>query len=407
MTYDIIIVGGGPAGTTAAMYAARAGLRTLLLEKARFPRDKICGDAISGKAVTILDELGLVDGVRRLPGAEVRHILFGSPDHIGADIDLSRAADPSRVMGFVTRRADFDAFLFAAAIRSGVECREGFSVEDLMLDATGSVCGVRGRSLASNQIEELAARIVLGADGYRSIVARRAGLYAHDPEHTATGVRAYYRNVSGLSDRIELHYVDAVRPGYLWIFPLDGDMANVGIGMLGGAMKRDGVNLVETLDRLVQDPFLAPRLATAVQVGRTVGWQLPLGSRRRPASGDGYMLLGDAAGLIDPFTGEGIGNAMFSGRRAVAMAVQALTECDTGAASLSRYDDALWAEVGDELAVSARLQRIARFRPLLEFTIRKAARSPRVRDMICAMIANEFPRKALTRPAFYFDLLFR
>lgn len=172
-----------------------------------------------------------------------------------------------------------------------------------MLDATGSVCGVRGRSLASNQIEELAARIVLGADGYRSIVARRAGLYAHDPEHTATGVRAYYRNVSGLSDRIELHYVDAVRPGYLWIFPLDGDMANVGIGMLGGAMKRTGEPRRDAGPSGARS-FLAPRLATAVQVGRTVGWQLPLGSRRRPASGDGYMLLGDAAGLIDPFTGE-------------------------------------------------------------------------------------------------------
>ena len=161
------------------------------------------------------------------------------------------------------------------------------------------------------------------------------------------------------------------------------------------------------LERLENEPFLAPRFAAAGRVGRTVGWQLPLGSRRRPASGAGFLLLGDAAGLIDPFTGEGIGNAMFSARRAVAVAVQALAEGDTGAASLARYDDALWAEVGDELAVSARLQRIARCPPLLEFTIRKAARSPRVRDMICAMIANELPRKALTRPAFYFDLLFR
>ncbi|WP_374450313.1 NAD(P)/FAD-dependent oxidoreductase, partial [Stella sp.] len=103
MIHDLVIVGGGPAGATAGLYAVRAGLRAVVLEKARFPRDKVCGDAVSGKSTSILRELGLLDGVRRLPGVEVHHILFGSPDHVGADIDLSHAADPGRVTGFVIR----------------------------------------------------------------------------------------------------------------------------------------------------------------------------------------------------------------------------------------------------------------------------------------------------------------
>ncbi|MGE0717691.1 MAG: geranylgeranyl reductase, partial [Alphaproteobacteria bacterium] len=241
----------------------------------------------------------------------------------------------------------------------------------------------------------------------RSIVARRLGLYAHDQDHTAVGLRAYYRGVATRDDAIELHYVDAVRPGYLWVFPLGGGWANVGIGMLARPMKQRGIDLVRTLDELVAGPFLGPRFAAAEQVGRTVGWQLPLGSRRRAASGPGFMLLGDAAGVIDPFTGEGIGNAMFAGRRAAAVAAEAIAAGDAGAAGLGRYDERLWDEIGDELRVSTRLQHIARFRPLLEFTIRKAARSRHVADTICAMIANEVPRKELASPLFYLNLLFR
>lgn len=407
MIHDLVIVGGGPAGATAALYAARSGLRTVLLDRARFPRDKVCGDAISGKATTILRELGLVEAVRGLPGVEVHHILFGSPDHVGADIDLAHASDPAKVTGFVIRRTDFDHFLFSAAADAGADCRPGVVVEAVLRDEGGAICGVRGRDLATGRQEDIRGRVVIGADGYRSIVARQAGLYAHDPDHTAIGVRAYFRDVGGLSDRIELHYVDAVLPGYLWVFPLGGGWANVGIGMLDSSMKRRGVHLVDTLRALLREPFLAPRFAAASQVGRSVGWQLPLGSRRRPCSGTGFLLLGDAAGLVDPFTGEGIGNAMFSARRAVRIVQAALDGEGADAAALGAFDDAIWSEVGDELAVSRRLQQIGRFRPLLEFTIRRAARSARVRETICAMIANDLPRRALTRPAFYLNLLFR
>ena len=138
-TYDLIIVGGGPAGAAAALYAQRSGLAALLLDKQCFPRDKICGDALSGKAVAILHELGLFEEVCNLPGAAITRIVFGSPDATAASIDLRRYdlrdALTGRVLpmeGFVIRRAVFDDFLFAEARAAAAHALEGFAVRALL-----------------------------------------------------------------------------------------------------------------------------------------------------------------------------------------------------------------------------------------------------------------------------------
>lgn len=404
MMYDVIIVGAGPAGATAALYARRMGLTTLLLDRARFPRDKICGDALGGKAVAILRELDLLDQVRDLPGTEVRHIVFGSPKHIEVDIDLTRARRRDFVTGFVIRRSIFDNFLFQHARAAATTCLEAFSVEDLVVEAD-AVRGVRGRLKGDTETREYEGRIVLAADGYRSTVSQKLGLYHVDQDHWIVGLRQYMSNVAGLRDQIELHYVGNVVPGYFWIFPLESGQANIGIGMLLSALKAKKVNLVHELSEVIKSPHFTDRFADARAMEKPVGWHLPVGSAHRQCYGSGYMILGDAAGLIDPFTGEGIANAMYSARRAVEVARLACTENDLGAASLSRYDTRLWSEIGDELAVSSKLQKISRSKMLLNFTIRKAAMNPNVRDMICAMIAEEIPRKQLTNPLFYLKLL--
>ena len=150
-TYDLIIVGGGPAGATAALYAQRHGLAALLLDKQCFPRDKVCGDALSGKTVAILHELGLFEEVCDLPGAAVARIVFGSPDATAASIDLSsydlHNALTGRVLpmeGFVIRREVFDDFLFAKARAAATHTLEGFAVRELLREGE-QVCGVRGQ----------------------------------------------------------------------------------------------------------------------------------------------------------------------------------------------------------------------------------------------------------------------
>lgn len=411
--YDLIIVGAGPAGATAALYAQRQGLKTLLLDKDRFPRDKICGDALSGKSVAILLELGLLEQVRALPGAAINRIVFGSPDHSAVDIDLSQHVLHSSLTdqelpmeGFVIRRQVFDHFLFQQAQQVADACVEEFSVRDLVF-ADGQVCGVRGRKAGSDEEVEYRGRVVLGCEGFNSVVARKTGLYRHESEHWLVALRCYYENVKGLTDQIELHFVDEILPGYFWIFPLENGYANVGIGLGHNEIKGHNTDLKEALRQVIASDAFCQRFAQARPLEEPVGWNLPIGSKRRQVHGAGFLLLGDAAGLIDPFTGEGIANALYSARFAVQAVAEACAANDFSAAFLRRYEQRLWASLGDELKISTQLRRLGQRRSLMNLVIRKAARNAEVSDLICGMLANSVPRRRLVNPLFYLRLLLR
>jgi len=401
--YDVLIVGAGPAGTAAALYAARAGLRVGLVEKAEFPRDKICGDAISGKSMTVLKDLGLLEEVQRLPHALIDSITFGNAKHDTVTIPLSGDKRNGLPPGLVIRRLVFDAFLTNKAKRVA-DVFENHEVKHLLFEGN-RVVGVSGRNHKNNGNFELHASLVLGADGFHSVVAEETGLYEHDPQHWVVALRQYFKNVKGLQKEIELHYLDEVQPGYLWLFPADDGRANVGIGMLHKSLKEKKVNLKQALSKAINSDFLRDRFAQAEPLEEPKGWNLPVGSKHRRNYGDGFLLLGDAAGLIDPFTGEGIGNALYSGKIAARVAALAKESGDFSAALLKRYDDELWNILGDELAVSAKLQRIGRIRFLLNFVIKKAAYSQHVREIISGMMANQVPKTKLANPLFYVKLL--
>lgn len=404
LDYDLIIVGGGPAGSTSALYARRHGLRSLLLDKASFPRDKVCGDAISGKSVAVLRDLGLLEQVRRLPGAAISRIVFGSPGDARLEIDFRQSNLDIIPEGFVIRRRIFDEFLFQQASQAADTTLEGFKVTDLVWD-NGLVQGVRGHQEGGGE-STFRGKIVLGADGTNSVVARKTGLYRHESKHWVVALRQYWRNVGGLSDRIELHYVDEVMPGYFWIFPLENGNANVGIGMLHKSIKRQKVDLKGALHRAIRSAPFRERFSGAEPLEQPVGWNLPVGSKHRQMVGNGFMLLGDAAGLIDPFTGEGIGNALYAAKFAVEAAAEALAEGDFRSASLARYDRRLWATIGAELRLSTRLQKIGRSRFLLNMVIGKAARNRALGNLIASMIANEEPKTSLGNPMFYLKVMF-
>ncbi len=401
-TYDLIIVGAGPAGTSAALYARQHGLSALLLEKESFPRDKICGDAISGKSMTILQELGLLDEVQKLPGALIESILFGSPASYFTQIGLMGDKRKGVPSGLVIRREIFDTFLFNKASET-CDTLQNFKVRDIEIDDDSvKVSGVD----SSGGNRAFSGRIAIGADGFNSIIARKMGLYRHEPEHWVVALRQYWRNVEMTGDCIEIHYTKTTQPGYFWIFPLENGMANVGVGMLHKTIKEKNIDLKDVLKQTINSQDFAARFKNAEKLEEPRGWNLPVGSTHRINHGKRFMLLGDAAGLIDPFTGEGIGNALFSAKYAVETAAAAIKQNDFSMAKLAVYDKLIWDRLGNELSVSTRLQKVGRIKLLLDFVIGKAQRNPEVRDIISGMMSNAIPKKQLANPLFYLKLLF-
>jgi len=402
--YDAIIVGAGPAGTSAALYANQKGLKTILLDKSTFPRDKICGDAISGKCIRIIRELNLLEEVSALEGAEVNRITFGSPSNKQFDIHLNKSKKTGTVKkGFVIPRMIFDNYLFEKA-KEKSDTKEGFKVKDILYE-NGKINGIVGQNIDGDE-EKIKAPVIIGADGSNSIIARKLGLYKMDMKNTSIAIRCYYSGVKDLTDQIELHYVNQVNPGYFWLFPTGGDTANIGIGLNKNDAKKDKRSLNEILDEVTQSKPFKDRFKNAKQLEKPVGWNLPCGSSHRKNHGDGFMLLGDSAGLIDPFTGEGIGNAMVSGKYAIEVLEKAKNKNNYSEHIFSEYDSLLWGEIGKELKTSTLLQKIARSTFLLNFVINRASRSEEVQDIISGMLSHEIPKEELSNPLFYFKILF-
>ena len=416
--FDAIVVGGGPGGAVAATFLARANVKTLLIDKARFPRDKACGDAVGGQSAELLGELGLEPQLAQYRVARINGEIFTSPK--GAEVQIPFAPRPPANSHagppvYIIRRMILDNLLFQLAkSHPAVTMLESFTVQDLLWKGT-QVSGVIGQDQHS-KIREFGARVVIGADGALSKVAEKVGSYDFSHKHHDHWIgafRSYFEGVRGLTDNLEIHFVDGLIPGYFWIFPTGDGCANVGAGMLEtdlrgerGALRKKKTNIRQVTNAIIAShPRFRPRFENAREVPGTFrGWQLPCGSERRKLAGNGWMLTGDAASLIDPFSGEGIPNAMLSGRFAAECAATALRAGDCSERILKSYEQRVWKELGPQLDISYRLQRIVRHKWLVNLIIGRAASSAYVRRTIAEMVADNTKAVQLTRPSFYLKM---
>lgn len=404
MIYDIAIVGAGPGGATCALALAQSGLKVAIADKAVFPRDKICGDALSGKVLSVLRHLSpsTLEKLHHFPPKIGSWgIRFVAPNEKILDIPFKavKATSSEYAPGYITKRIDFDDFLFQQ-IPPETAIFQNHPISAISRE--------NGNFLLKSGKDNLRATLIIGADGAQSIVTKTLGNIPVEKKHYSAGIRSYYRGVTGFHPEnfIELHFINDLLPGYFWIFPLPDGQANVGLGMLSSDVKKYRVNLKEKLHHLItQHPIISQRFAHAVPVGEVKGFGLPLGSKKRRISGEGFMLTGDAASLIDPFSGEGIGNAMLSGKIAASHAIQCFEAGDFSAQFMEAYDAAVYAKIWSELKLSHNMQKLVNFPWLFNFIAKKANSNSAVQTMLTMMFDDLNIRKELSKPSFYWKLI--
>lgn len=388
MGYDAVVVGAGPAGAAATWGMGCRGLRVVLVDRARFPRPKPCGDGISPSAVALLEEVGLVSCAeleRRFQRIDrVRLVAGADAQAVGGSRLNRKRADGRPFPGIVAPREVFDHLLLDRAAARAAEVVTGEGVTEVLY-RDGRARGVR---LASGRC--LDARVVVGADGSHSVVRRSLGL---GPQRLAFAIRTYVEGADPLPpDCLEVHKTPHLGRGYAWVFPTGPGSANVGLGCRAEILRASGISLQRALQGFME---AHPGLRGTRRVGPTRGWPLPLGSCRFHLHGPGVLLCGDAGGLVDPMSGEGIYHAVRSGL----LAADAVQEyLGSGDAALPRYSRRVAREFRAEYCLGLLFSELAELPGLLRWVLRRAALHQRLADTLAALFGHGNARLPLLSP---------
>lgn len=314
---DVLIVGAGPGGSTTAYHLARAGLDVMLVERSTFPREKVCGDGLTPRAVNALGRMGIdVDdaGFERHGGLRIysRKVTLELP---------WPTLESYPGFGLVRTRAEFDELLARRAEKAGAVLRERAEAVSPIVDG-GWVTGARVRSVDEPDAEprDVQARFVIAADGASSRFAAQAGVRRDPGRPLGIAARRYFRTERHpgpwLEVWMDLWDGDVIMPGYGWLFPLGDGMVNVGAGLLNTFKSFKDVSAQRVFDAFVRMLPADFGVNEASAEGRTLSGPLPMGFSRAPSAVPGMLVVGDAAGLVNPFNGEGIAYAMESGELA-------------------------------------------------------------------------------------------
>lgn len=405
----MIVVGGGPAGSGTAIWLAEQGVSVVLFDRANFPRDKACGEFLTPQAARLLRDLGVWEHLMDAGIRPVAATVLVSPK---ADGGQMRYAPDDRNVGWAMRRTTLDAILLARAREAGVAVHEGFAVRSVCREESGSgqqVVGITGKD-ADGEPHSVGARLIVGADGTHSLIARQLNMVKALPRLQRLAIVAHFRNVSGNGDTIEMRASEQTVCGMG--FPGGGSSAGntghdanltlvVPTSQASQIAGRAGDFVEQTLQS--KFPLLAERLAGAdrEQVVRTVGCY---GHRCRPAVADGVLLVGDAATFIDPFTGEGVYFALRGAQHAAETASEALRRGDTSRRGLAAYTGAR-CELSRRYQLLDIVQTVVRTPALLSRAVCRLDRYPAAAARLFNVLGGTRPPTDVLHPALLWRLL--
>jgi geranylgeranyl reductase family protein len=370
--HDAVVVGAGPAGSSAAHFLRARGLDVLLLDRAEFPRDKTCGDGLTPRALRVLEAMDLLAEVRaracRIHGYEV----------IAPNGRSTTAAISGEPGALVIPRLALDKIILDRAIGSGAIFEPGVTV-------TRVVPSDNGARVLTSDSRFFEGRVAIIATGAATSVLRRSGILDTQPR-AMLAARAYFENLQAdLTPTFQLRFDGVPSPGYGWVFPTSPRSANVGVGFL--PHRRSGT-ATQVLHRFTGGGRVARTIAGARQNGPTKGYPIRVDFLRSPTFADRTLLVGEAAGLVNPLTGEGIDYALESGKIAAEHVVQGLTS-GVHSAWLTDYDRLL----------RVRFEKIFRFSewirdwyckpPLLNLLVPLADRRPELRQQLANVVLGE------------------
>ncbi len=393
-------MGAGPAGSAAAALLGRAGFSVLLLDRAAFPRDKACGEYTSPQTEQALARLGALEAVERAGARKLRSMQLISPSGRRFSLDYSLPGVEGGPCVLATPRRILDATLVDHARRCGVEVRERVKVEAVTM-REGRAGGVVLRE-RSGTVSETQARLVIGADGVHSAVVRSLGVAAPLRWPRSLGMVAHYRGYNGLDEWGEMH-VSA--RGYAGLAPLSGGIVNVGLVMPMQAVARAEGGAVARFEKFAFSfQGVAERLRGADRVSQVKGVG-PIGARVRRTSGHGYILVGDAAGFFDPFTGEGVYKALRGAELAAEVGIDALERNDLSARSLARYSKLRRGEFAAKEAVCRLVQLFVGLPPAMDYVAARLASRQAPRKILTGVLGDYTNAKAALSPGYLWSLL--
>lgn len=392
---EVIVVGAGPGGSAAAAVLAREGRSVVLLEAAKFPRDKVCGDVLLPEMKSWVAALGadwerLTHDAVRVEG--VRYTVPSGRTVAGSFRDGKGRLHPWRILP----RRLLDERLARHAQGCGAQLLEEHRV--VAVHREGEVNMVRVRTPQGER--RFRAPLVIAADGAGSRIARGMGLRPDGcdrPSRRLIAMRTYAPAPADLAGEwMEVLADRRLLPGCGWMIPAPGGLVNVGLGMVADDRQRQDLRLQAVLEEL-----FAHRLEWSAAPPAS-GWRLPTGDGRRVCVADGLLLVGDAAGMIDPFTGHGIHTAVRSGMLAAQAAAAALDSGEPAAAQapLQRYERLWRREMGNDFRFGRLLQRIHSSVPLVELAAWRASHSQRWADRFMGLVGHAVPRREILAPGF-------